>query len=146
MKNKRNAGVFSDVFGMLKARKSGLLEEMDNAIKQLGNKGMRTETNKILDPIMQAVKNFDFEKIDDYLDLRDTEPFDKAWVQANDIIKINIDKENIDFQKQEVNLREVVFKRVAKFTQHDELAGYISDDAGLIFANQYFKVNNKFTN
>lgn len=35
-KAKQNAGVFSDVFGMVKAKKSATLEEMDEAIKQRG--------------------------------------------------------------------------------------------------------------
>lgn len=34
--SKKDAGVFSDVFGMVKARKSASLEEMDEAVRRRG--------------------------------------------------------------------------------------------------------------
>lgn len=103
-------------------------------------------TDEILTAITQSVENLEFENIDDYLDFRDTHPFDTNWVTADEAVNGYIDKADLTFKAQDETLRESVFKSVAKLTQHYELAGYISDDAGLIFANQYFNVNNEFAN
>jgi TnpA family transposase len=77
-------------------------------------------------------------EIINYLDYRDTSPFDEKWVKSYE--NVNSIKSNKDesFLNNEKNLREKVFKNVARITNNYELAEYISDDAGLIYSDYYF--------
>ena len=65
------------------------------------------------------------------LDKRDQPEFDDLWVKNNESLKNHVYFE--DDSQREVNyLREYVFKEVFKITNNSEVAGYISDDFGLL--------------
>ncbi|ENA28261.1 MULTISPECIES: hypothetical protein [Pseudomonas] len=74
------------------------------------------------------------------LDARDHEEFESAWSSAfKEIRTINPD-ENFEFS----SLREIAFKNTFKLTQNSELAGYASDDIGLISEAAFNKIENHF--
>lgn len=85
------------------------------------------------------------EFINEYLDLRDSKSFDEKWINAYEYMK-DISSSNEDFLVQDDNLRERVFKIVVSISRSYELAEYISDDAGLIYASIFFGVKNDFIN
>lgn len=74
------------------------------------------------------------------LDARDYEEFESAWSSAfKEIRTINLD-ENSEVS----SLREIAFKNTFKLTQNSELAGYASDDIGLISEAAFNKIENRF--
>lgn len=82
-------------------------------------------------------------QIDEYLEFRESFDFDSAWVNADKAIeKIKTDDKN--FIESEKSLREKVFKFSLKYIGNIDLAVYLSDDAGLIYANLFFNANNEF--
>ena len=83
------------------------------------------------------------EFINEYLESRDSKDFDEKWIGAYEYIK-DISSSNECFLVQENNLREKVFKIIVSISGSYELAEYISDDAGLIYANIFFGVKNDF--
>ena len=80
----------------------------------------------------------------DYLDYRDTSPFDKKWVKSYEYVNSMKPDNDENFANEEKSLREKVFKNVASMTGNYELAEYISDDAGLIYSDNYFNTNDDF--
>lgn len=104
--------------------------------------------NEIIDGILEMLNKqqdqLGEKEIINYLDYRDTSPFDEKWVKSYE--NVNSIKSNKDesFLNNEKNLREKVFKNVARITNNYELAEYISDDAGLIYSDYYFNTNDKF--
>ena len=104
--------------------------------------------NEIIDSILEMLNKqqdqLGEKEIINYLDYRDTSPFDEKWVKSYE--NVNSIKSNKDesFLNNEKNLREKVFKNVARITNNYELAEYISDDAGLISSDYYFNTNDKF--
>lgn len=74
------------------------------------------------------------------LDARDHEEFDSAWSSAfKEIRTIN------PYEISEVSsLRKIAFKNTFKLTQNSELAGYVSDDIGLISEAALNKIENHF--
>jgi TnpA family transposase len=104
--------------------------------------------NEIIDSILEMLNKqqdqLGEKEIINYLDYRDTSPFDEKWVKSYE--NVNSIKSNKDesFLNNEKNLREKVFKNVARITNNYELAEYISDDAGLIYSDYYFNTNDKF--
>lgn len=94
--------------------------------------------NKIL---LRLAKKLDLSKlsateIDKYLDSRDQNPFDSDWFLAYKEVENQKNEFNeITLQKiEELNekLREAIFKNIIRITDSFDLAGYISDDFGLI--------------
>lgn len=91
-----------------------------------------------LDYIWNAVhRELFFEKIfsadidwDEQLDRRDTGEFDENWTSNHEIVQ---NAEAPMFPDSEMDkLREFAFKKVFAITQNPDLAGYVSDDFGLI--------------
>jgi hypothetical protein len=91
-----------------------------------------------LDYIWNAVHGeLFFEKIfaagidwDEQLDRRDMGEFDENWTMNHDIVQ---NAEARMFPDSEIDkLREFAFKKVFAITQNPDLAGYVSDDFGLI--------------
>jgi len=72
-----------------------------------------------------------------YLDERDRAPFDENWCNAFELIeksKIKLSSKEKKLLKDRVAvLRETIFKLTIRISHDSELAGYISDDFGLIF-------------
>lgn len=92
--------------------------------------------------LLQLAQKLDLRKlnsteIDAYLGSREKSPFDSDWSGAYQEVE---DRKNqlseTTFQEIESlneKLRETVFKNIIKITDNPDLAGYISDDFGLIF-------------
>ena len=74
--------------------------------------------------------------IDAYLDARDEDPFDSDWLSAHQELesrKRGLDEPSLrKLERANGKLRERVFKRVLG-QAGDDIAGYISDDFGLMF-------------
>lgn len=105
--------------------------------------------NEILQHIISSIHNSLNNKseydIDDYLEYRDNSDFDRNWVNSDKHIT-SLKVESADFENREKSLREQTFKAVLHETDNYDLAGYISDDAGLIYANLFFQYNDLFAN
>lgn len=103
-----------------------------------------------IDVLIQTLSNDN--TIDDYLNHRDSAEFDSKWVKAYQDMwswiyqNQDIGANHIDFKENESKLRETIFKMIVSKVQHYELAGYVSDDAGLIYANLLFGCDNLFIN
>ena len=81
--------------------------------------------------LLDKLKEINFEEfdIDDFLDQRDSDPFDSEWVRVYQAI------EELKKDKAVDDTREIAKKAyitVYEKSEDDELAGYISDDFGLI--------------
>lgn len=81
--------------------------------------------------------------IDEYLDQRDEANFDAKWVNAYNSIEQEKKKFSSGERKKvdelSERIREIVFKNVMKKFANSDLAGYISDDAGMIFEANFCK-------
>lgn len=85
--------------------------------------------------------------IHEYLNSRDFKDFDGKWADAYEHVKnisLNAHLSNKEFLVQDSDLRKRVFKNVVSISGGYELAEYVSDDAGLIYANLFFNVSNSF--
>jgi hypothetical protein len=73
----------------------------------------------------------DIDDWDEALDKRDQAEFDDAWTNSHSAVS---SKQYIDPADEAAvtNLRESVFKAVYRLTENSEVAGYVSDDFGLI--------------
>ncbi|MDO5106561.1 hypothetical protein [Capnocytophaga sp.] len=98
--------------------------------------------HEIYTHIAQAIARFSG-GIDAYLGCRETPDFDSRWVAAYERV-YNSQRNDSEFISNEKSLRENVFKLVFSRTQNSDLAGYISDDAGLIYAGQYLQIADDF--
>ncbi len=78
--------------------------------------------------------------IDDYLDQRDREPFDREWIRADAALqshKRRLDAQRVQrAQAESAQLRQAVFVAAMQASGHAELAAYLADDAALIYENQ----------
>lgn len=81
--------------------------------------------------------------INEYLDSRDSKNFDEKWIDAYEHMK-GLSSSNKEFLVQDNTLREKIFKIVVSISSSYELAEYVSDDAGLIYASIFFNVKNDF--
>lgn len=78
--------------------------------------------------------NFDTLDIDELLDNRDAAVFDVEWIRVYDAIESLKNLVNYPEAEKETNakIREQVFRMLYEFTSDSDLAGYVSDDFGLI--------------
>lgn len=87
--------------------------------------------------LRQRDQDDDEDLIAQYLDWRDQPPFDSDWAAADALVqarKLDLSVQSvktIDAQSRQV--RQAAFARALRVSEHDELAAYLSDDAGLIF-------------
>lgn len=65
---------------------------------------------------------------DERLDARDTPSFDEAWSDSYKRLNDNSSQES----EKVGEIRELAFKETYKITENPDLAGYVSDDLGLI--------------
>ena len=82
---------------------------------------------ELLDKLSQI--NYEELDMDDFLDQRDSDPFDSEWVRIYQAL------EELKKGKTVADTREIEKKAyitVYEKSENDELAGYISDDFGLI--------------
>ncbi|WP_210715654.1 hypothetical protein, partial [Pseudomonas protegens] len=76
------------------------------------------------------------------LDLRDSTEFDSTWSASYEEIISSCPSEDQLIKK----IRETTFKRVYQLTKNSDLAGYASDDLGLIAQAFQNNVENDFVN
>ena len=82
---------------------------------------------ELLDKLSQI--NYEELDIDDFLDQRDSDPFDSEWVRVYQALeKLKKGKTVEATRAIEKNAYITVYEK----TENDELAGYVSDDFGLI--------------
>lgn len=81
--------------------------------------------------LLSKINNINFEEldIDEFLNKRDIEPFDSNWVRVYQIIEELKKGRTIDSTR---DIEKKVYIIVYEQTGNNELAGYISDDFGLI--------------
>lgn len=81
--------------------------------------------------LLNKLNNINFEEldIDEFLNKRDIEPFDSNWVRVYQIIEELKKGRTIDSTR---DIEKKVYIIVYEQTGNNELAGYISDDFGLI--------------
>ncbi|MBP1905851.1 hypothetical protein J2Z32_002499 [Paenibacillus turicensis] len=82
--------------------------------------------------------------VDDLLDNRDEPQFSDEWMKVYDDISNKKLTSFIDeITNQQIDLlRELVYKKVYRYTSSSDLAGYISDDFGLIGDALHVNYNN----
>lgn len=83
-----------------------------------------------------ALEQIDFNNlnIDELLDERDLAVFDTEWIRVYNAVESLKNAENYSEAESKNNnkLREQVFRMIYEFTNDSDLAGYVSDDFGLI--------------
>ena len=79
--------------------------------------------HSFLETIFQKEVDWDTE-----LDARDADGFTEAWTASYDQVNAIADAEDTIIAE----IRESVFKQVFRLTQNPDLAGYVSDDFGLV--------------
>lgn len=65
---------------------------------------------------------------DTELDSRDSIEFDSAWITSYEKITSSCPPEDVYIKE----VREAAFKKIYQITKNSDLAGYVSDDLGLI--------------
>ncbi len=100
-----------------------------------------------IDILLSKLKDvcYDDIEVDDLLDSRDEETFDSEWISTyNDVENM---KRRYGYDEQQENecssVRETAFMIVCEACG-GELAGYVSDDFGLIFDSQICGFENEF--
>lgn len=97
--------------------------EWEQEVKFMWNKQMC----ELLDKLSQIkYKEFD---IDDFLDQRDSDPFDSEWVRVYQALEELKKRKTVDDTRE---IEKKAYLTVYEKSEDDELAGYISDDFGLI--------------
>lgn len=75
---------------------------------------------------------FTIDDINFMLDSRDEDVFDSEWMKNYNAISKNEKLNTLEIKKGVESIREISYKATYKATQSSDLAGYISDDFGLI--------------
>ena len=86
--------------------------------------------------LIELLKQIDFSTldIDELLDNRDAEVFDAEWIRVYNVVESLKNAENYSEVEKKNNseVREQVFRMIYELTSDEDLAGYVSDDFGLI--------------
>ena len=86
--------------------------------------------------LIELLKQIDFSTldIDELLDNRDAEVFDAEWIRVYNVVESLKNAENYSEVEKKNNseVREQVFRIIYELTSDGDLAGYVSDDFGLI--------------
>ena len=85
------------------------------------------QMSELLDKLNQI--NFEELDIDDFLDQRDSDPFDGEWMRVYHAVE-TLKKDTVADDSREIEKKAYIM--VYEKSEDDELAGYISDDFGLI--------------
>ena len=93
----------------------------------------RSDVNTLLQDLKEerllSERNFEGLDVEAYLDKRDEAPFADEWMQAYERYAGDSAVAEDEVLRQ---IREIAFKRTINLTGEPELAGYVSDDFGLI--------------
>lgn len=82
--------------------------------------------------------------LDAKLDYRDTAPFDSAWTAASK----KLPEANVPaaFKGLQAEIRKAAFLKTLQLTESPELAGYVSDDFGLIASSLLLNISDDWVN
>ncbi len=89
-----------------------------------------------MEELITRLENIDFTDmdVDELLDKRDEEAFDSEWMRVyNELEKLK--QENVyteENRKHNSDIREIAFRKVYELSGDSDLAGYVSDDFGMI--------------
>jgi hypothetical protein len=82
--------------------------------------------------------------LDEVLDARDEEHFDKSWIETFKLIdKLTLKRSDAQLID---NIREISFKKTYKYCEDSDLAACVSDDFELIAKALYFNLSDPFIN
>lgn len=97
-----------------------------------------------MEKLLKTLQEINYEEldIDEILDHRDSEPFDNNWVRVYQTIETI--KEKTGCISNSDGVREKAFKMVYELSGCGELAGYISDDFGLIADGKMLKYSDEW--
>lgn len=86
--------------------------------------------------LIELLNQIDFSvlDIDKLLDGRESNVFDTEWIRVYKTVELLKNEENYFTAEKNSNstIREIVFKKIYEFSNDGDLAGYVSDDFGLI--------------
>ena len=86
---------------------------------------------------------FDNVDIEQYLDERDSDPFDSIWINNFNRVKALVfSKEQLETINE---IREMCFKSALRATGDSDLASYITDDIEIIIKDMIYDNNNEWT-
>ncbi|MBR3823615.1 MAG: hypothetical protein IKJ39_00285 [Lachnospiraceae bacterium] len=89
-----------------------------------------------MNTLIEKLEQIDFGTldIDEILDNRDAKVFDAEWIRVYEVVEAIKNNENYSEVEKQNNtkIRERVFLMIYEYTKDADLAGYISDDFGLI--------------
>ncbi|MBR3833836.1 MAG: hypothetical protein IKJ73_05935 [Lachnospiraceae bacterium] len=89
-----------------------------------------------MNTLILVLEQMDFNDldIDDLLDNRGLAVFDTEWIRVYNVVESLKNEGNYSEEENKNNtkLREQVFQMIYEFTNDSDLAGYVSDDFGLI--------------
>ncbi len=93
--------------------------------------------------LLNKLNNINYKEfnIDELLDKRDSEPFDSEWVRVYRAVE-ELKKSNIVDSTKEIEER--AYMIVYEKSEDSELAGYISDDFGLIADSKALHYSDKW--
>ena len=93
-----------------------------------------------MEKLIEALEAVDFESIDidAFYDGRDAKCFDSEWMRIYNQLEAMKNEESYTAAKENENrkFREAAFLKIYSLTEDSELAGYVSDDFGLIIDAQ----------
>lgn len=89
-----------------------------------------------MNTLIEKLEQIDFGTldIDEILDNRDAKVFDAEWIRVYEVVEAIKNNENYSEVEKQNNtkIRERVFRMIYEYTKDADLAGYVSDDFGLI--------------
>lgn len=86
----------------------------------------RIQQDGFFEAVVSSVNDWD-----EALDKRDEDDFDSAWSNAFEELK-SLEYSSASDEKAVSDIREYVFKKIYVLTHSSDVAGYISDDIGLV--------------
>lgn len=99
----------------------------------------------IVDDLFQNLEKIDFTQMDfdKVLDNRDLPEFDEEWIRIFNNIEAMKKEKGFSEQSKSIsnNIREKVYLKIYDLTQDDSIAGYASDDFGLICDSEFLEYN-----
>jgi hypothetical protein len=100
----------------------------------------------LLKGILLSNEIFKIDDIDVILDERDMDIFDSEWMRVYNVIKLKKTLITTEIDELIEKIREISYKIVYDKTKSSDLAGYISDDFGIIAEALILDVNDEWLN
>ncbi|MFJ4068648.1 hypothetical protein ACIPW4_25625 [Pseudomonas sp. NPDC089996] len=95
-------------------------------VNSLSELNSRIQQDGFFEMVVSGINDWD-----EALDKREEESFDSAWIDAFEKLK-SLAYSSAGDEEVVSNIRELVFKKIYALTYDSDVAGYISDDIGLV--------------